>query len=341
MSQAHIPPLFPQVLQQLALHLFPPTATVIPKKLLSTPLFQRHHFLDISPEDPADYLCWPSADSSSIIENLASIDREHLSFDKLVQEAVYSADSESTLVWVPIHSSNSHLQLLLLHDPEDPSIPWKYHDLQLFSLPQNSYTNLEAAIQAIHPQPLTAMDTLYPESAEAFWEGYASSGTSSPVVSDRQITAEPDSTEEKTERDYWSRYSDVQGQCLPKPRVFNALFLAITLPGTADSTIPSPRIPHPRSGRLEINWNGINGETVLTHDTPSHQEIAKALTGLSGLQLTVPEIEITAGPPEYVEENAEQDATEAALRAIFRMWKLQNPVGDRRDFLALVGRAIQ
>jgi len=321
MSQAHIPPLFPQILQQLALHLFPPTATVIPKELLSTPLSQRHHFLNISPEDPVDYLCWPSVDSSSVIENIATIDREHLSFDKLVQEAVYSADSESTLVWVPIHSSNSHLQLILLHDPEDPSIPWKYHDLQLLSLPQNSYTNLEAAIQSIHPQPLTAMDTLYPESAEAFWEGYASSGTASPVVSDRQTTAEPDFTEEKAERDYWSRYSDVQG--------------------TADSTIPSPRVSHTRSGRLEINWNGVNSETVLTRDTPSHQEIAKALTGLSGLQLTVPEMEITAGPPEYAEENAERDATEAALRAIFRMWKLQNPVGNRRDFMALVERAIQ
>jgi len=326
MSQAHIPPLSRHILQQLAQHLFPPTAAPIPRDLLSTPLFQRHHFLAISPQDPIDYLCWPSQDSSSVIEHLSAIHHQHLPFDKLTQQTVYRADSENILARVPIHFSDSHLQLIFLHDPGDPSIPWKYHDIQTFSLDQDTHPTVEGALQSINTgtQASQSMDPLYPDSAEAFWEGYASSGSSSPAVEDRKFQAISESAEEKAERDYWSRYTDVQG--------------------TADSTIPSPRFPpRPSATGLEIGWNGIesNYRVAPSRETPSHQEIAKVLTGLSGIQLAVPQIQITSGPPEYVEDNTERDPTETALNAIFRMWKLQNPGGGKSDFMSLVERAIQ
>jgi len=329
MSQAHIPSLSRQAIQQLSQHLFPPTAAPIPKHLLSTPLLQRHHFLAISPQDPVDYLCWPSPDSPSVIEQLSAIHHHHLPLDHLAHQTVYSADSETTLARVPVHWSDCHLQLIFLHDPEDPSTPWKYHDTQLFSPLQDSYPTVEAALHSIpippEPQDPQSMDTLYLDTAEAFWDGYSSSGHSSPAVeADKQEPTAPQSAEEKAERDYWSQYSAVKG--------------------TADSTIPSPRVPrNASSGGLEISWSGAqpNYRVVTTRETPSHQEIAKVLTGISGLQLSVPQIEITSGPPEYVEENAERDATEAALHAIFRMWRMQNPSADKGDFMSLVERAIR
>lgn len=92
-----------------------------------------------------------------------------------------------------------------------------------------------------------------------------------------------------------------------------------------------------------MNWNGVDRDRrkVPNHETPSHQEIAKVLTSLSGLNLSVPSIEITTGPPKYEEDNAEKDATEMALYGIFRMWKLQNPTGDKAEFMSLVERAIR
>ena len=94
---------------------------------------------------------------------------------------------------------------------------------------------------------------------------------------------------------------------------------------------------------MEFDWKGIenNYRVVPSHETPSHQEIAKVLTGLSGIQVAVPQIQIASGPPEYVEDNTERDPTEAALNAIFRMWKLQNPGGNKSGFMSLVERAIQ
>ena len=98
--------------------------------------------------------------------------------------------------------------------------------------------------------------------------------------------------------------------------------------GTADSTVPSPRI-------LRHLDTSLGQRNLHVHSTPSHRDIAKVLTGLSDLSLTVPNIEITNGPP-----GVDGDATEAALHAIFRMWKVQNPSGDKADFMLLVERAI-
>ena len=53
----------PNVLHILLQYISPPSQLTqpIPPHLLSKPLLQRHHFLHLTPEQPDEYLCWPSS----------------------------------------------------------------------------------------------------------------------------------------------------------------------------------------------------------------------------------------------------------------------------------------
>lgn len=214
MSQVNIPRFSAQSVKLLSAYLFPPALSPIPSEYLSTPLQHRHRFLSISAQDPIDYLCWPTPDSPSIIEHLFSISKSSLELNQIQEQVVYTIDADHLLARVPISLDNCHIQLLFLFDPEDITIPWKYHDVRLQPIPSDAYPSVDEAIQLLQArqESVTNMDNVYPENADAFWEGYESSPPSSPERMLAQHSSGNDKIhEERAERDYWARYSDMQG----------------------------------------------------------------------------------------------------------------------------------
>jgi len=324
-SQAHIQPFSAQILVLLSDYLFPPSSAPIPSDYLSPLLLQRHHFLSLSPLNP-DYLCWPCPDADRAIDFFHSVQFSPHQLQQIATKAVYSVDAEHIVARVPIDFEDARVQLLFLYDPEDPLVHWKYHDTQLGPLPPNTYSDIEAAHYSFNNRNKASrdMDSLYLDNAEAFWDGYASSESSSPGDnSERRDEADfVQPADDKAEREYWAQYLSVHG--------------------SADSTIPSPRNSRlsvfdskVRLDRIEATYKTANRES------PSHREIATLLNGLSDLQLMAPSVDALENLPKHEGDSEEIEATKAALLGIFRMWKIQNPAGDRVQFLALVERAIQ
>lgn len=182
----------------------------ITNHLLSRPLRRRHTLLDIALEaDPVSYLSWPPHPP-----NLFSL----LSFSHSSHRlTVYLADPISLFAHTQI---NAELQLVFLYHPEDQDYPWKYHDTRVLPLPPNAQTSLALALEALQLSPLdNTMDASYDDNPSAFWEGYQSSD-SSPISHAKELPISSDLGEDSAERQYWDRYSGIQGSQLPLSIIF-------------------------------------------------------------------------------------------------------------------------
>ncbi|KAG2350391.1 hypothetical protein BDR05DRAFT_954490 [Suillus weaverae] len=192
----------------------------LPPHLLSRSLLQRHHFLQISPDNPLEYLCWPAPQSARAIEllNIFSSPR-----DQPNQYYVrYTSDSEHTYAHVQVVTHEQGVRLLFEWDDEDG---WKYHDSQLMPFPSTSRSALKppttAAEQARERYPSVARGFLDEE--DRYWNAYdaplhASIFALAPRSTFREGSADG------AEDAYWAQYSSVQG--------------------SADSTVPSPLPNH-------------------------------------------------------------------------------------------------
>ncbi|KAG2072680.1 hypothetical protein BDR04DRAFT_1012982 [Suillus decipiens] len=196
----------------------------LPPHLLSRSLLQRHHFLQISPDNPVEYLCWPAAQSARVIEllNIFSSPGDHPG----QYHVRYTSDPEHTYAHVQVVTHEQGVRLLFEWDDEDG---WKYHDSQLMPFPSTSRS-------ALHP-PTTAAEYArerYPSVARGFlddedryWNAYnAPLHDSIFALAPRSTLRE--SSADGTEDAYWAQYSSVQG--------------------SADSTVPSPLPNHRKLG---------------------------------------------------------------------------------------------
>lgn len=192
----------------------------LPPHLLSKSLLQRHHFLQISPDNPIEYLCWPASQNARVIELLNIFSSPG---DQPGQYYVrYTSDVEHTYAHVQVVSHEQGVRLLFEWDDEDG---WKYHDSQLMPFPSTSRS-------AVHPPttPAEQARERYPSVARGFlddedryWNAYnaplyESLSALAPRNTFREVSAD------RTEDAYWARYSSVQG--------------------SADSTVPSPLPNH-------------------------------------------------------------------------------------------------
>lgn len=196
----------------------------LPPHLLSRSLLQRHHFLQISPNNPLEYLCWPAAQSARVIELLNIFSSPG---DQPGQYYVrYTSDPEHTYAHVQVVTHEQGVRLLFEWDDEDG---WKYHDSQLMPFPYTSRS-------ALHP-PTTAAEYArerYPSVArghlddeDRYWNAYnAPFYESNFALAPRSTLRE--SSADGTEDAYWAQYSSVQG--------------------SADSTVPSPLPNHRKLG---------------------------------------------------------------------------------------------
>ncbi|KAF8445962.1 hypothetical protein L210DRAFT_3642271 [Boletus edulis BED1] len=211
----------------LVLQYISPLADPLPPHLISTPLRQRHHFLQISPSSPVEYLCWPSPDNAKIIDLLGRLSPLP---DGASYPTRYTSDPESTVAHVQI-SSNAQGLRMLFH--WDSTHGWKYHDLRLmpfpspsFSTPEESLASSFACEAGTDPRPSTLdlvseADNVNGSEEESYWDAYGAAGH------DLTSPLPPQGTEAVEGEDaYWAQYASVQG--------------------SADSTVPSPLPTHHR-----------------------------------------------------------------------------------------------
>ncbi|KAG1825966.1 uncharacterized protein BJ212DRAFT_1510633 [Suillus subaureus] len=172
---------------------------------LAESLLQRHHFLQISPDDPVEYLCWPATQSARVVELLNIFSSPG---DQPGQYYVrYTSDPEHTYAHVQVVTHEQGVRLLFEWDDEDG---WKYHDSQLMPFPSTSRS-------ALHPPktPAEQARERYPSVARGFLDD---------------------------EDRYWNAYNAPLYESIS---AFSALAPRNTLrEGSADSTVPSPLPNH-------------------------------------------------------------------------------------------------
>ncbi|KAG2044817.1 hypothetical protein BDR03DRAFT_937296 [Suillus americanus] len=188
----------------------------LPPHLLSRSLLQRHHFLQISPDNPIEYLCWPAPRSARVIELLNIFSSPG---DQPGQYYVrYTSDPEHTYAHVQVVTHEQGVRLLFEWDDEDG---WKYHDSQLMPFPSTSRSALHPPItpaeQARERYPSVTRGFLDDE--DRYWNAYNAPLYES--ISAFSALAPPNTLREgsadKAEDAYWARYSSVQGACSSFP----------------------------------------------------------------------------------------------------------------------------
>ncbi|KAA1468238.1 hypothetical protein DENSPDRAFT_833480 [Dentipellis sp. KUC8613] len=208
----------------LPLHYISPPSQLasnpIPPHLISPPLLHRHHFLQISPEDAADYLCWPSQNRDRAIALLESFHAP--SDDEAASYPVqYVSDAEHTYAHAHIRPTGTDGLRLVFQWDRNGS--WRYHDANLMPFPPSSHTSLTDALStAMHNTASNGANHNVSDSGEHsdgddadYWNSYGG-GDDSPQLH----RAHSKDGSEVGEDAYWARYTSVHG--------------------TADSTIPSP-----------------------------------------------------------------------------------------------------
>ncbi|KAI0361652.1 hypothetical protein OH77DRAFT_1508535 [Trametes cingulata] len=229
-------PLPLNVVHVLLQYIAPPSQLTnpLPPHLLSKPLLQRHHFLRLTPEQPHEYLCWPSSPErkAHIIDLLESRPRpidEDQPFDYPVQ---YSFDGEDFYAHVDLSGHGGEGARVILQ--WDESGEWKYHNTDLMPFPPGSRSALEdVLVPPVPPNPVslpTLSAATYTRSYDHdvpqddsddddYWNAYGATdighglhGSGTAPVSAKDNVSSEDA--------YWAQYASVHG--------------------TADSTIPSP-----------------------------------------------------------------------------------------------------
>ncbi|KAF9044725.1 hypothetical protein BDZ89DRAFT_1127763 [Hymenopellis radicata] len=204
--------LSPATIDAFLQYLIPPmqlAANPFPSPLLSLPLLQRHHFLNISPEDNlADYLTWPSAEQPQILDILHALPNPGPAEQLPIK---YTGDQETLFAHVHLRFTPDALTgLRLVFQWDTPDSAWKYHNIALMPFPPNSFDNID---------DMWGLQVHVVEEAneeDAYWDAYGH---------DDHLEVDPDATRAKhdhgnNEDAYWAQYANVHG--------------------SGDSTIPSP-----------------------------------------------------------------------------------------------------
>lgn len=212
-------PIQPGLVHLILQYIAPPSQLTqpIPPHFLSKSVLQRHHFLQITPDVPQEYLCWPSSRGRAV-ELLEDFPRR-LDDEPVSYPVQYTSDEEDTLahVCLPI-SGGEGVRLVFQWDDADG---WKYHDLAMMPFPSNSSTCLEQSptkeTEYIAP-PGNSISAAYLHDGsddDDYWNAYGAQDDDATSSSDDTFMTSKDA-EVGTEDAYWARYSSVHGQS-PSP----------------------------------------------------------------------------------------------------------------------------
>ena len=193
-------PLSPATVHIVLYHICPLSGP-LPPHIISTPLRQRHHFLDLSPDSPIDYLAWPSPNQSHAVNLLQSLP---LPSHDLLFPVQYAADPEHIFAYVRI---TADIRLVFLWNIIEEG--WQYHDVALMPFPANSYPSLTDAITLYSPDDFLPeqhpTNNVADDDDLSYWDAYGQ-GEVSHHISRTSLDPEPSS-----EDAYWTQYSTVQG----------------------------------------------------------------------------------------------------------------------------------
>jgi hypothetical protein len=195
---------------QVVLDYLCPLTGPVPAHLLSRPLLQRHHFLALSPETPAEYLAWPSVQQSRAVQLLQSVPVPPPDPSTPVN---YSADSPGDNLCAHVRITPD-LRLVFLWDDSG----WLYHNVALMPFPADSDPSFERAYAIYAPDdflPEPAYNiTVTEEDDDSYWDSYGGGDDDADraPVSSNKFDPNPNS-----EDAYWAQYSAVQGMSLSQP----------------------------------------------------------------------------------------------------------------------------
>lgn len=203
-------PISPFTINIILQYILPPSqlSQPLPTHLTSASLIKRHHFLQISPNDPLQYLCWPSPNRERSIELLENMSTWHNGNGKEEYDARYTSDVEFTFAHVCLEEN---LRIIFQWDAEDG---WKYHDTNLMPFPSGSRESLqevmaEAVAKASQVQnPSRRLsDGASENDDDEYWNAYGAQGDDE---IHREQEAQP-SAAEGGEDAYWAQYASIQG----------------------------------------------------------------------------------------------------------------------------------
>lgn len=211
-------------INNILVYILPPSqlSQPLPTHLISTSLIQRHHFLNITPDNPVEYLCWPSPGRDRVIQLLESLATQK-DDEERVYHVRYTSDVEYTYAHVRL---DDELRLVFQWDRVEM---WKYHDANLMPFPPGNHESPEDALADAAADALAGgsiddelsrissieksfKNTEVNESDDdAYWNGYGIQGESDrPHDQDAQLkkTVAADNGEDA----YWAQYATVHGK---------------------------------------------------------------------------------------------------------------------------------
>lgn len=186
-----------------------PLSAPLPPHFISTPLRQRHYFLSLLPDNPVDYLAWPSPNQSHAVNLLQSLP---LPSHDLLFPIQYTADPENIFAHARI---TSDIRLIFLWNTIEG---WQYHNIALMPFPADSYASLTDAMALYSPDDFLPEQhpttNVVDDDDHSYWDSYGQSGVSD-HISKTHLDSEPSS-----EDAYWAQYSAVQGSYSATPYFF-------------------------------------------------------------------------------------------------------------------------
>jgi hypothetical protein len=208
--------------------LIPPSVHGIPPSIASRPLLQRHHFLQITPEEPGSYFFLnpehPSQDTSKVLSTLNELADQNM--EDLARSVLYSTDGEDVLSHVITAAPGAIQFVFIWEKPDDDSekTGWKYLDVKPFSPSSGLYRSLEEAEEARLRVESTKSSLARSASGnsiadDSYWSAYdnvAPSASKGPthfpngvasLVRDQSATGlSQRSASPRREEAYWDRY---------------------------------------------------------------------------------------------------------------------------------------
>ncbi|GLB36179.1 hypothetical protein LshimejAT787_0304670 [Lyophyllum shimeji] len=215
-------PLLPATISLVLEYIAPPSLlSPLPPHLISSALAQRHRFLDISPDNPVQYLAWPTdarPDAQQVaIDLLESFQKQ---IDHPAYAVRYASDAESAFAHVAISSTDPPgIRLVFQWEPSDG---WKFHNLSLMPFPLNTHESISDAVvlkpyEFLEEPPIAVVED---DERDTYWDAYGLSDEHD----DHPGFTKAKADEAGTEDAYWAQYSAVHGSgdsTLPTPPTAN------------------------------------------------------------------------------------------------------------------------
>lgn len=247
----------------------PSNLQAIPVGDLSRAMMQRHHFLNISPDTPHEYLSWPSNDDGRAGKEAIDLLEQYYAYaHHHPYRTAYTSDGDYTYGHVALSCSGLSEAIRLVFQWDFSTESWKYHDLKTMPFPERAKTSP----QEVSPFSTQVMSTPTlvtgggsPASEggdDAYWNAYGCD--EQPYGRDLSASINEPGSEDA----YWAQYSSVQGWSLSPAKCRASLMSKLNhvFNPQGPPTRPSP----PLSLRIALGnarnsrWKMIPAQTIPT-----------------------------------------------------------------------------